>query len=220
MSPEESPQSSEEPEMAAAESPRGSRTREQVLSHASDLFRERGFRGTSIGDVLARTGIQKGSLYHHFASKEELGHAVLDRWTEDMRSRLLEVLTSPFGAAPLDRIAASLDGFVAAQEASGCRGGCPFGTLAAEMADVDERFRLRLSDAFRKLSDAFAALVTKAKHDGELRPEADPRALGDFLVAAIEGGILLSKVHRSTASLSATMRAAKAHLFSFRSHVA
>jgi TetR/AcrR family transcriptional repressor of nem operon len=207
---------SPEPLMPMAESPRGLRTREQVLAEASALFRERGFRGTSIGDVLERTGIQKGSLYHHFASKDELGHAVLDRWTEDLRSRLLDYLTSPAGPPPLERIAAALDGFVTEQEAAGCRGGCPFGNLALEMADVDERFRARISEAFRRLSDAFSALITRAKHDGALRPDADPQVLGHFLVASIEGGILLAKVHRSTEPLAATLRAAEAHIASFQ----
>jgi TetR/AcrR family transcriptional repressor of nem operon len=199
-----------------SETPRGINTREQVITQASALFRERGFRGTSIGDVLARTGLQKGSLYHHFASKEELGHAVLDRLTADLRGRLIEHLTAPVGPPPLDRIASSLDGFLTEQEASGCRGGCPIGNLAAEMADVDERFRGRLSDAFHRLSDAFATLIVRAKHDGDLAPDADPRALGEFLVASIEGGILLSKVHRSPEPLAASIRGAKAHLQSFR----
>lgn len=202
--------------MSVAETPRGTTTREQVIAHAAALIREQGFRSTSIGDVLEKTGLQKGSLYHYFPSKDHLGHAVLDRWTEDLRSRLLDFLTAPDGPPPLERIGAALDGFLAQAEASGCRGGCPFGTLAAELADVDERFRTRLSDAFRRFSDGFGDLVARARDAGDLRLDADPRALGDFLVAAIEGGILLAKVHRSTAPLAASLRAAEAHLASFR----
>src|SRR5262245_11776093 len=99
--------------MPNAEPSRGASPREQAVTQAAELFRERGFRATSIGDVLERTGLQKGSLYHHFPSKENLGHAVLDRWTRELSTRVLDTLTSPVGPPPLERIAATLDAFVA-----------------------------------------------------------------------------------------------------------
>jgi len=198
--------------------PKGSTTREQVLQHAATLIRERGFRSTSIGDLLDRAGVQKGSFYYYFPSKEDLGHAVLERWTQELRVRLLDFLTDPDGPAPLERIAAALDGFLTEQEASGCRGGCPFGNLAMELADVHEGFRERISEAFGRLEGAFASLIARAQAAGDLRSDADPRALGEFLVASIEGGILLCKVHKSAGALASTLRAAEAHLASFRTN--
>ena len=196
---------------------RGAATREHVIEEAAALIREKGFRSTSIGDVLERAGVQKGSFYYYFPSKEDLGHAVLTRWTEELRTRLIDFLTDPAGeAGPLERIAAAFDGFVSEAEATGCRGGCPFGNLAIELADVNEDFRLRLSEAFRSLSRAFAGLVEEAQARGQVRPDADAAALGDFLVAAIEGGILLAKVHRSCEPLRATLREAEARLSSYR----
>jgi TetR/AcrR family transcriptional repressor of nem operon len=202
--------------MPTTHSPRASTTREQVLTHAATLIRERGFRSTSIGDLLDRAGVQKGSFYYYFPSKEDLGHAVLDRWMEELRRHLLDFLTDPMGPPPLERIAAALDGFLSEQEASGCRGGCPFGNLAIELADVHEGFRARIAEAFTRLEGAFADLIARARAAGDLRPEADPKALGEFLVASIEGGILLCKVHKSSAPLASTLRAAEAHLASFR----
>ena len=69
--------------------PRGAATREHVLTHAAALMRERGYRSTSLGDLLERADVQKGSFYYYFASKEALAHAVLDRWTADLQSGLL-----------------------------------------------------------------------------------------------------------------------------------
>ena len=191
-------------------------TRDHVLAHAAALIRERGFRSTSIGDLLERADVQKGSFYYYFPSKEALGHAVLDRWTEELRTRLLDFLTSPDGPPPLERIGAALDGFVTEQEASNCRGGCPFGNLAVELADVHEGFRRRLSDAFCRLSTAFADLLERAQRTGQLRADADPRALGDFLVASIEGGILLAKVHKSAATLRTVLHQAREHVDCWR----
>src|SRR5690242_11234198 len=106
---------------------KASSTRDHVLAHAAALIRERGFRSTSIGDLLERADVQKGSFYYYFPSKEALGHAVLDRWTEELRTRLLEPLTASEGPPPLQRITAALEGFVTEQEKSNCRGGCPLG---------------------------------------------------------------------------------------------
>jgi TetR/AcrR family transcriptional repressor of nem operon len=194
----------------------GNGTREQVLQHAAALIRERGFRATSIGDLLDRAGVQKGSFYYYFPSKEDLGHAVLDRWIEELRGRLIDFLASPEGPPPLERIAAALDGFLSEQEATGCRGGCPFGNLAMELADVHEGFRTRISGALKELSRAFANLVERARAEGELRSDTDPQRMGEFLVASIEGGILLAKVHKSAEPLEAALRAAEAYVASHR----
>src|SRR5262245_23578639 len=191
---------------------KASSTRDQVLAHAAALIRERGFRSTSIGDLLERADVQKGSFYYYFPSKEALGHAVLDRWCEEMKSRLLDFLTSPEGPAPLDRITAVLEGFVTEAQASGGRGGCPFGNLAIELADVHEGFRERLSTAFSQLSGAFAALLERARASGDLCPESDPKALGEFIVASVEGGIMLAKVHKSADTLAAVLRQAREHI--------
>ena len=202
--------------MSAISPSRASTTREQVLEHATALIRERGFRATSIGDLLERAGIQKGSFYYYFPSKEDLGHAVLDRFVEDLERRLLDFLAAPTGPEPLERIGAVLDGFVAQTEASGGKGGCPFGSLAMELSDVHDGFRVRLSDALRRLEAAFADLIARAREAGSLRRDADPKALASFIMAGLEGGMLLAKTHRDVACLRTPLRFVEAQLASYR----
>src|SRR5262245_60139898 len=95
---------------------RGSATKEQVLQHAAALIREKGFRSTSIADVPERAGIQKGSFYYYFPSKEDLGHAVLDRWVADLQHEIVDGLTATDGPPPLDRITTCLKLFVTETE--------------------------------------------------------------------------------------------------------
>ncbi|MBL9086043.1 MAG: TetR family transcriptional regulator C-terminal domain-containing protein [Planctomycetia bacterium] len=197
---------------------RGAPTRDALVERAGDLFREQGFRATSIGDVVERTGVPKGSLYHHFRSKDQLGYAVLDRWRDEFKVRFLDGLTAVEGPAPLERVVRFLEEFVEAQRSGACRGGCPFGTLAAEMADVHEGFRARLAETFQGFADAIAAQLRRAQVAGTLRAEADASALATFLVATLEGGVLLAKVHRSTVALDTAVGAARAHLDRFRAH--
>lgn len=196
--------------------PPSNTTRDHILEHAAALMRERGFRATSIGDLLERAGIQKGSFYYYFPSKEDLGHAVLDRFDEELEKGLLVFLDAPEGPKPLERIGAVLDGFVAQVEASGGRGGCTFGTLAMELSDVHEGFRQRLSRSFARLEASFERLLAQARDAGDLRREADPKTLAVFVVAGIEGGMLLAKTHRDVAYLRTPLRLVEAYLASWR----
>jgi len=196
--------------------PHAPTTRDHVIDHAAALIRERGFRATSVGDLLERAGIQKGSFYYHFPSKEDLGHAVLDRFVAELDRSLIDYLSAASGPAPLERIGAVLDGFVERADAAGGKGGCAFGTLAMELSDIHEGFRTRLSGAFRRLESAFEGQLARAREDGALRPDADPRGLAAFIVAGIEGGMLLAKTHRDVRSLKTPLRFVEAHLASYR----
>lgn len=195
---------------------RGRATRERLLQAAETLVRARGFGGTSVGDILSATGLPKGCFYHHFDTKEALGHAILTRWVEELERHLLGFLTAADGPPPLERIAAALDGFLTQQEQSACRGGSAFGNLAMELSDEHEAFRAPLAAAYRRLAAAFASQIGAAQQRGELRPEADSQALGEFLVAALEGGILLGRVHKDASVLAGVLRQAEAHLWSHR----
>jgi AcrR family transcriptional regulator len=195
---------------------KGKRTREHILARAAALVRARGFGATSVGDILMEAGVPKGCFYHHFDSKDALGHEILARWVGELEGHLLDYLTRADGPPPLERIAAALDGFVTEQEHADCRGGSAFGNLATELSDEHEAFRAPLAAAYARLGGAFALQLEKARASGELSADADPAALAEFLVAAIEGGILLTRVQRDASVLTRVLRTAEAHLWSLR----
>lgn len=211
-----SPDALRQPTREDGRTRRGRQTRERLLDAAAGLIRARGFRATSVSDILAATDLPKGCFYHHFDSKEQLGLAILARWIAELDGRLLDYLTRADGPPPLERVAAALDGFLTEQEQAGCQGGSAFGNLAMELSDESEAFREPLAAAFRRLSNAFAGLLEQGKQRGELRPDTEPQGLAEFLVAAIEGGILLGRVHRDPAVLAGVLRTAEAHLWSHR----
>lgn len=59
----------------------------QILDHAQKLFIERGYSATSVEDSLKRSGIAKGTLYHHFSSKEDNMRQLIARTTNQMIAR-------------------------------------------------------------------------------------------------------------------------------------
>jgi AcrR family transcriptional regulator len=96
----------------------------------------------------------------------------------------------------LGQVETFLEQILATERARNCMGGCPLGNLAAELADAHEGFRQRLAAGFERWRHCLAAALTRARAQGALAPDVEPDALARFLVAGIEGAILLTKVQK------------------------
>ena len=192
---------------------RGKRTRERILTTAAALFHERGVHATSVDDVLAASGAGKSQFYHHFSSKPQLVREVLGyqfHRLQEEQAPLLEQLDTWEG------FVAWFDYIVRWQGGRGLLGGCPVGSLAAEMADWDDDLRADLADAFRRWEAVVAAGLRTMRDRGELRSDADPDALAEAIVAAIQGGILLARTKKDVRSLENVLSGALAYLRGFR----
>ncbi len=170
--------------------------KEQILEVATRLMAVRGYHRTSLDDVLRESGAGKGNFYHYFRSKEDLGYAILDRLFDRFESRTLAPIFGDHTRDPLGQVEVFLDEVLATQRARKCVGGCPIGNLATELADTHEGFRQRLARGFEQWRQYLAAALTRARALGDLAADVDPEALARFLVAGIEGAILLAKVKK------------------------
>jgi TetR/AcrR family transcriptional regulator, transcriptional repressor for nem operon len=174
-------------------------TRTRILDCAATLIAERGFRRTSVDDVIHRASLSgKSHFYHYFKSKDELGLEVLSRQFEMFAERGLAVLQEPM-IDPIERLNVFIDSLVAVQAERGFRVGSPFGNLASEMADLHEAFRERLALVFGRWALQLETLF------GEMRPAladgVDARRLARFVIATLEGALLMSRVNRDAEML-------------------
>ena len=118
---------------------KGRATRNRVLDAAAALVFEHGVAGTTLDDVRAAANVSKGQLYHYFADKEDLVHAVIDRTVEQVLGAQPRLTNLSSWAA----IAAWFDDLVQLQVNRHAIGGCPIGSLAGELAETDEQARKR-----------------------------------------------------------------------------
>ena len=168
--------------------------RAQILDAAAVLIGRQGYSATSIDDVIRESRLSgKSHFYHYFRSKEELGFEVLDRQFERFAERGLAILREPM-IDPLERLSLFIDSLVAAHAERGCHGGSPFGTLAAEMADAHEGFRLRIAQVFVRWASQIQSLLWEARP--QLQDDVDAVRLSRFIIAALEGGLMMSRVKR------------------------
>jgi TetR/AcrR family transcriptional repressor of nem operon len=172
----------------------------------------KGYQSTSLDDVLRESGVGKGSFYHFFRSKEELGHAILDTIVTAFIERTVDPCFSDPGVEPREQIRCFLDRVVAVQRAHNCVGGCPLGNLASELSDVHEGFRARLAQVFSAWRDRLTLALGQAQRRQELTEDCQPEIVAHFLVASLEGAILMTKVTKDITVLERCVDELKRYL--------
>jgi TetR/AcrR family transcriptional regulator, transcriptional repressor for nem operon len=187
----------------------GRATRGRIVAAAAALIGERGVSGTSLDDIRAATNSSKSQLYHYFGDKHGLVQAVIDHQSAVVLGAQAEALEAVQDWRDLERW---VDSMVAMVEQQGARGGCPIGTLAAALADTDERFRTALNDAFESWREAIGGALARLRQNHLLAADADLEALTTTTLAAIQGGLLLAKTSRDSAQLRAALDGAIAQL--------
>ena len=189
---------------------RGRETKARIVVTAAALMHQRGIAATSVDDVLAAAGVGKSQFYHYFSSKADLIEAVL-------RHQLGRVLREQgrFDVATWDGIRGWLASMLAQHAAGGFAGGCPLGSLVAEVADRDDRLRTVAAEAFARWEGELAAGLRALRDAGGLRADADPAVLAEEALASIQGGYLLATAKRDARPLRNAIGAAFARLRSY-----
>jgi TetR/AcrR family transcriptional repressor of nem operon len=175
-----------------------------------------GYHRTALDEVLRESGAGKGNFYHYFRSKEVLGYAILDRLIQAFSDRTLEPVFGDPTRPPLEQIDAFFDAILATHRARHGIGGCPMGNLATELADSHEGFRQRLVQAFDLWRERVSGALARARADGVLLPSADPDGLARFLVAGLEGAILMTKIQKDIRVLETCVEELRRHLALYR----
>jgi TetR/AcrR family transcriptional regulator, transcriptional repressor for nem operon len=198
--------------MVETRSAKGAATRDQILNAATRLIHLRGYHSTSLDDVLRESGVGKGNFYYYFKSKESLGYAIIDRVVQGFLERSLEPAFADSVADPVEQIHAFLDRIVESHRRRNCVGGCPLGNLASELSDVHEGFRQRLAEIFEHWRVKLAAALERGRASGRLAAALDVAGAAGFVVASLEGAILMAKVTKDIAVMEKSVAELKQYL--------
>jgi TetR/AcrR family transcriptional regulator, transcriptional repressor for nem operon len=184
---------------------KGRETRGRIIHAAADLVTECGVAGTSLEDVRARARVSKSQLYHYFVDRDDLMRAVARAASDDVLGGQAELL------AQLDTIQglrAWADALVTLQQERRARGGCPIGSLAGQLAERNESARHELVDGLDRWETAIRAGLERMAARGELRPDADPGTLAQRVLAAVQGGLVLTQIRRDPEQLRSALNGA------------
>lgn len=168
-------------------------TRRKIVMAAMELFWEKGFQSTSIADILSRTQVHSGSLYHAFPGKQDVLAAVLEAYRDGIDEWLLAPAWSGI-EDPIERIFALLNGYRTQLVTTDCTYGCPIGSLALELHEPDPNIRELLSANF---SNWVAAIERCLDQAGDRLPgDVYRRGLAEFVLTVMEGAIMQARTYR------------------------
>jgi len=191
-------------------------TRQKLLSAAFEEIYRSGFQAASLDRILAKAGVTKGALYHHFIDKAALGYAVVDEVVKGLLlERWLGLLDQHTGD-PLTALQGVLRTRAASLTADEIELGCPLNNLAQEMSPLDERFRRLVDATFDDWRKGFAQALERGQADGTVRQDVDARKVAAFLVAAAEGSYGLAKSANSRTMLRSNLETLATYLDSLR----
>ena len=163
-------------------------TGERILDVAEGLVQTRGVNGMSYADISAALGITKASLHYHFPSKNDLVHALIDRYSGRFFRALASIEETETDAAARLRAYAHVYGSV-------LEGGrmCLCGMLASDFQTLTPAGQADVAAYFETNAEWLERVIAKGIREGQLSPTMSPRVAAATLLAGLEGAMLVSR---------------------------
>jgi len=187
---------------------RGAATRARIVDAATELVRTHGAANTTIDAVIESSKVSKSQVYHYFADKDDLVLAVVQRQTECVLGTHEELLRKLNSLAGIRRWR---DAVVELTRKTNCKGGCPLGSLAAELSEAP-RTRAALAEGFARWASYFEAAFARMQTRAGVKPSVDLQELSEAMLASLQGGLLLAQTIRSTRPLELALDMAIDHV--------
>ena len=181
---------------------KGQETRQRIVDAAAGLIFRQGVAHTTIEDVRAAADVSSSQLYHYFDDKPALVRAVVDHQADTMVGG-----QEMFDFSTLEGLRAWRDYVIEHQRDHYCSGGCPIGSLGGALAETDPDARAHVAEGFKRWEATIQSGLREMHARGELTPDTDPDTLALALLAALQGGLLLTQVKRDTKPLEAALDA-------------
>ncbi len=177
-------------------------TKSRILDAAARLFHEQGFNATGVSTILREAGVNPGSLYNLYASKDALLAAVLERYTQLLHPVVMAPVEAK-SADPIERVFVLLQQYRDWFAPLDFRLGCPIGNLALEVADSHPEIRPLVQINF----DGWTAFVKKWLDEaGDRLPgQLDRSQLAQTVLTIMEGGMMQARAARSPAAFDASV---------------
>ncbi|RCJ30451.1 TetR family transcriptional regulator [Nostoc punctiforme NIES-2108] len=172
---------------------KGEETKTRILEQAAELFNQQGYAGSSMSDIMRVTGLQKGGIYNHFQSKDDLALQAFDFAIARIKQHTRFVLRNKRHA--VERLQAIIGVFSSFAENPPIKGGCPLLNTAVESDDAHPALRERAQLAMNSWLHLICRIIETGIEKGEIRAEVSADEIATIIIATLEGGIMMSKLY-------------------------
>lgn len=182
---------------------KGEQTRQEIIRKAAPLFNQRGYEGAALSDLMKATGLEKGGIYRHFDSKQQLAGEAFDyAWNLvlDTRFEGTQEITNA-----VDRLKQIVRNF-RDRRAGLVPGGCPLLNTAVDSDDGNPQLREKARRALSSWLDRVQSIIEEGQQRSEVRRDVDTSELATYIVSALEGSIMVSRLRRTDAALDVVCR--------------
>jgi TetR/AcrR family transcriptional regulator, transcriptional repressor for nem operon len=188
---------------------KGERTRQRIVELAAPVFNRQGYAGASLRDLIGATGLEKGGIYNHFGSKEQLALEAYDYAISRVTDRLAR---SQDGLTDgVDRLVGMIEAFAVNARRPAVDGGCPMMNTAIEADDTNAELSERARESMTSWHRLVGRIVKDGKAAGTFAADLDPYAL-----AALEGALMLARLYSDPAHMDRVVDHLVAHARSLR----
>jgi len=182
---------------------KGDETRREIIRRAAPIFNQRGFEGAAVSDLMRATGLEKGGIYRHFDSKQQLaGEAFEYAWQLAVEARFAG---TPEITNTVDRLKQIVWNF-RDRRGSLVQGGCPLLNTATDADDGNPVLRTKVRRAFSSWLDRLRSIVEEGQGCGEIRPGVNAMELATLVVTTLEGALMLERLQKTPEPLNIACR--------------
>jgi TetR/AcrR family transcriptional regulator, transcriptional repressor for nem operon len=172
---------------------KGERTRREIIRKAAPIFNQKGYEGAALSDLMEATGLEKGGIYRHFDSKQQLAAEAFDyAWNVALDTRFEGTQAISNTVDRLKQIVRNFwersDGLVA--------GGCPLLNTAIDSDDGNPRLRDKARRGLDSWLDRLRSIVDEGQRRGEIRSDVDSSEVATLIVSTLEGSLMVSRLQR------------------------
>jgi len=178
-------------------------TRERIVQAALRLFQEQGFTATGVSTILREAGVNSGSMYHYFNSKEDVLRACLTWYLDNLDPVVMAPQREQTPDDPVERVFTLLGWYRRFLVQVDCTLGCPVGNLALECSDQYPLVRDLIDQNFANWAAEIERWLDEA---GDRLPgDLDRTALSKFVLTVMEGGVMQARAHQSIEPFDASV---------------
>lgn len=179
-------------------------TRKKIIINAATLFNTQGYNGTAISDVMRATGLKKGGIYSHFASKDELALAAFDYAYEKIREQYRDIFKR-YPDDHMKQLIAIIEVYRDMDKASPVDGGCPLLNTAIESDDYHPELKGHAQTMMRQWERVIKRVVKAGIDAGAMREDVDVDGLTTLIISSLEGAVMMSKLMDKSDYLNQTV---------------
>ena len=172
---------------------KGERTKQEIIRKAAPIFNEKGYDGAALSDLMRATGLEKGGIYRHFDSKEQLAAEAFDyAWKVALDTRFEGTQEISNTVDRLTRIVWNFRD----QRSGLVPGGCPLLNTAIDADDGNTKLRAKALAALRSWLKRLQSVIEEGKRRGEILRGVDSSELGTLIISTLEGSLMVSRLQR------------------------